>query len=245
MVSGGWIPCSVNNMIKLPKFHFYLIPLLMMALPLSACAKQYSAEPIEAWVVDTETGQPIEGVIVVAHWELKGGLEGGNVMGQMMVMESVTDKKGRFHFPAWGPKWHLGWGSLEDSDPELILFKSSYKLIAVSNSPYRRPITYSRPKSTEAKRISLWNGQTIKMERFKGELKEYAQHLSTMDTYLSFSYSGEDCEWTQTPYMIAAFLEEEERFQQRNISNSLTTIDELPDQEKCGSAKKFLKSYLQ
>ena len=214
-------------------------------IPLQACGIMYSAEPIEAWVVDAETKEPIERVVVVAHWELKGGLEGGNVMGQMMVMESVTDKNGRFYFPAWGPKWHLGWGSLGDSDPELILFKSGYKLVAVSNSPYRGPTKSSRAKPTGSKRISLWSGQTIKMESFGGGLKEYAEHLSAMDTYLSFSYSGEDCEWKQMPHMIAAFFEEEKRFKEKNISNSLITIDEFPDRKKCGSAEEFLRSYLQ
>ena len=101
--------------------------LFILLSPLQGCAAlQYSADPIEAWVVDAETNQPIEGAIVVAHWELKGGLEGGNVMGQVMVMEAVTDDKGKFNFPAWGPKWHIGWGGLGDSDPELLLFKSGY-----------------------------------------------------------------------------------------------------------------------
>src|SRR6266849_1854255 len=78
---------------------------LICLLPLQACATTYSAEPIEAWVVDADSGQPIEGVVVTANWELEIGTLGGNIpVGQIMVMETVTDQKGRFYFPAWGPK---------------------------------------------------------------------------------------------------------------------------------------------
>src|SRR6266478_4917450 len=44
---------------------------LLLWVPLSANAVIYSAEAIEGWVVDSETGKPTEGVIVVAHWQLK------------------------------------------------------------------------------------------------------------------------------------------------------------------------------
>ena len=46
--------------------------LLAFLLPLQACGAPpwYKAEPIEAWVADAETNQPLEGVIVVAHWQL-------------------------------------------------------------------------------------------------------------------------------------------------------------------------------
>src|SRR5690348_13390482 len=78
--------------------------LSVLILSLQACttsATYYSAEPITAWVVDAETKQPLAGVNVVAHWQLEGGLEGGNNIGQMMVMEAVTDTAGKFSFPAW------------------------------------------------------------------------------------------------------------------------------------------------
>ena len=156
-----------------------------------ACAGlQYSAAPIEAWVVDAETKQPIEGVIVVAHWALESTSRiiphQTNATGSLMILETVTDQNGRFHFPAWEPKWHLGSGDLTDDDPELIFFKSGYKYINVSNSQYTRPIKYrdeGRPvgaetKLTGAKRSSLWSGETIKMEKFGGTMEEYAKCMA-------------------------------------------------------------------
>lgn len=65
----------------------------------------YSADPIEAKVIDAETKQPLEGVTVVAHWELVYGTPGGSSpAGQLTAMEAVTDHDGKFHFPGWGLK---------------------------------------------------------------------------------------------------------------------------------------------
>src|SRR6266540_7096039 len=101
--------------------------LLVWLMSLHACST-YSAKPIEAWVVDEETKQPLEGVIVVANWELRYGLEGGAY--QLTIMETVTDKNGRFYFPGWGPKAipkELPSGArLKEDDPGLLFYKHGY-----------------------------------------------------------------------------------------------------------------------
>src|SRR3989442_12447607 len=111
------------------QYRCLLLALAMMGLPLQACAfvlpPMYSAEGIEAWVVDEDSGQPLEGGVVVANWELMGGLHPDTV-GQLMVMETVTDANGRFSFPAWGPKLRPPGGYLDSHDPALTLFKSGY-----------------------------------------------------------------------------------------------------------------------
>ena len=85
----------------------FLFALLLLgmthALSVVAAPMRYTAEPIEGWVVDKENGQPLEGVIVVAHWQLEGGFEGGYPMGQMRVLETLTDAQGRYYFAGWGP----------------------------------------------------------------------------------------------------------------------------------------------
>ena len=43
------------------------------AVAMEACADPYyTAAPIEAWVVDADTGAPIEGAVVTANWQLVG-----------------------------------------------------------------------------------------------------------------------------------------------------------------------------
>lgn len=228
---------------------FFLIAAL--TFPLQACATNYSAEPIEAWVVDAESGQPVEGVVVVAHWQLEGGLEGGNNLGQMMVMEAVTDQAGKFSFPAWGPKkvpddfsWATSNARLKNMDPEMLLFKNGYKYLRLQNDKPLEELGGMKPYV----RTSEWNGKTVKMVKFKGSLREYAQHLNYLDGYLERTAVSEYgyCEWKNIPLMILAIGKQSKIFETANISHSSIYNSLLPNEEAyarkgCGSVNEFLK----
>jgi len=118
----------------------------------------YSAEPITAWVVDADTGAPLEGVHVVATWEVRGGLEGGNLVGYLKVMETVTDKSGKFHFSGWGPRPNLHFGGVDNSSPSLLLLKRGYEYKATSN---RASVTTPTP----SRFTSDWDGKTLRLSR--------------------------------------------------------------------------------
>ena len=62
----------------------------LSATCVAASTRQYSADAIAARVVDADSGAPVDGVNVVAGWEVKGGMEGGNIVGWVKVMETVT-----------------------------------------------------------------------------------------------------------------------------------------------------------
>lgn len=217
---------------------------LALLLPLQACATTYSADPIEAWVVDSETGQPVEGVVVAANWELEEGTVGGNrPAGQIVVMETVTDDKGRFHFSAWGPKsTALSLPSpltsephLVNRDPHLLFFKSGYKWLGLQN-------TFSADYNKSSLRKSEWNGKTIKIERFTGDLKEYAYHLG----FIRLAFAREDCNWKKIPTMVLAMDTQNEVFRRSRIESDLLTIGRLEgmspdDRKRCGSAVEFFK----
>lgn len=216
--------------------------LLLIALcPLQACSLWYSAEAIEAWVVDKETNQPIEGVIVVAHWQLYGGLHPDDA-GELTILETVTDKAGRFHFPAWGPR--LSSARLAWMDPEILLFKSGFKYQSLSNE-----ITTERLKNWgPSLRRSEWNRKTIKMEKFGGSLREYEDHLAFLRTSLRFAYRGENCEWKQVPRMIVSQHKENLRFKAAGIvsplGDSVLTINAVQNQKQCGKPQDFFGVYL-
>src|SRR5437879_13266059 len=95
---------------------------LLLGLLLSACHSLtffYSAEAIEGLVVDAETSKPLEGVIAVGHWRLNGGFEGGTPIGELQILEAVTDPNGRYSFPAWGPTFASA-GYLDECSPKIF-----------------------------------------------------------------------------------------------------------------------------
>ena len=218
------------------------IMLLALLFPLQACAAPlwYTAEPVQGNVVDAETGQPLEGVIITANWQLEGGIEGSYPVGQMMVMETVTDKDGRYRFPGWGPKHRPLNGRISTRAPQLLVFKSGYRYVGLANALLEKSLRGELDNPLR----SDWDGKTIKMERFEGSLAEYARHLAFLKTGLGFAYNGEACEWKLVPRMLVSQHREEQRFQSQAVPNTLLTINDVAGQKKCGLASDFFKDYM-
>lgn len=222
---------------------------LLLLLPLAACAKQYSAESIEAWVVDAETGKPLEGVVVTANWQvLEGTLAGTNTGGQLQILETVTDANGRFYFPAWAPKplppKKTGWmvdRYIGNEDPQLVLFKSGYEMLKLAN---HLVVSKRNPASV---RISIWNGQTIRLKRFRGTAEGYAEHLWRYQSVLYFAYSVEECNWKHVPRMLAALYQENIRLLEA-VPASYPAKSSIQDfkaiLENCPSSKTYFQEIM-
>jgi hypothetical protein len=171
----------------------------LLAFPLSACGFVYSAGSIEGWVVDAETEKPISDMVVVAHWQLKGGFEGGTPVNEVKILESLTDQNGRYFFPAWGPRFAL-MGDLSSDAPVILMFKRGYKFLGLGN--------YNRQDGIVSR--SEWNEKTVKLGRFNGTLAQYAQHLSGLNSDLwTIGYDvgrhwGDPCGWKSFPNMLRA-----------------------------------------
>ena len=210
-------------------------------LPLTGCATVYHAEAIEGWVVDAETGKPLEGVIIVAHWELKGGLEGGIPIAELQILETVTDANGRYFFPAWGPTVIPPTGYLGGDSPGLMLFKSGYRSRGFSN-------LYSETYGTST---FFYNKKTLKLERFRGTPAEYAEHLSSLSSSLEkvgyrVGYeSGDWCGWKSFPRMLRALDKLEVEFRaagvrQGTVVSFLKTNEARVREKGCGSVSELL-----
>lgn len=220
----------------------FFILVCVVALPACATPVTYSAEAIEAWVIDADTKRPLEGVVVVAHWVLEGGIHVDRV-GELVILETVTDKNGRFYFSGWGPIRHWKRSRLTNMDPELLIFKSSYAYQRLAN-PSTKEAIEGKPYPV---RRSVWNGKTIELKSFKGTQEEYARHLSSLDIYLRFAYDNENCEMKQVPRMVVALHHEEKRFREAKVYSSLTSLNRYlaaDYKDKC-SIKELLKEYLQ
>ena len=161
----------------------------------------FSAESITATVVDAESNEPLQDVIVVAQWELRtNNIDpgGSQPAGPLKVMETVTDDKGQFHFPDWGPIYKFGARMLHH-DPELLFFKPDYKFKTLVNSWSSSPF-----KGYQAFRSSDWDGKTIKLEPFRGSEAEYAEMVKRLDDRTDFARRGKNCEWKSIPKLLSA-----------------------------------------
>ena len=161
---------------------FKVLLVTSLAVAMHACADPYyTAAPIEAWVVDAETGAPIEGAVVTANWQLVafGFDTGGRKAGQLEVMETVTDKNGRFYFPGF-TKMNLSGNALREEDPQILIFKSGYRYMRVVNN---YPI--GKEESQGPNRKSPIIGQKIKMEKGDRDIKKFAFNLGALSSYLS------------------------------------------------------------
>ena len=206
---------------------------------LMSCAvfgeRYYSAEPIEAWIVDQQTKKALDGVVVVAHWKLMRGTVGGRIpVGTMMILETVTDAKGRFSFPSWGPLANTTDGHLEHEDPEIFFFKPGYYVNGLAN---HYAVRYSDKPS---RRKSDWNGKTIDLRSFVGTTGEYATHVADKSQDLSLDLNWDkDCDFRKTPLLVQAFDRENRSLQVRGYTKRGFVFDHfLPEYAaKCGVAK--------
>lgn len=187
------------------RFQGLFLILVWMVTPACATPVTYSAEPIEAWVADADTKQPIEGAIVVAHWVLEGGIHVDRV-GELVILETVTDQNGRFYFPAWGPIRHWKRSRLTYMDPEILIFKSGYEYRQLAN-PQTKEAIEGKPHPV---RRSQWNGKTVELTPFKGTAEEYARHLAG-DYRLAIRFLLESEEWKRTPCLLTALDVEAKR----------------------------------
>ena len=240
------------------------------ALGLPGCANDYSAKAIEAWVVDADTKQPLEGVSVVAHWQLEYGLEGGGRY-PFTVMETVTDKNGRFTFPAWGPKEVPSSlpseARLKNIDPGVLLFKAGYDTFYEAKKQDRRPLSSFGGHGPS---VREWyaNGEKIELRLLKSvplEARVYshtdrqsdveyaAGRLEGFDSNLRLLSPRGNCAWHNVIQALVAserarrtLFKADEAATRKGLYNRETLYQELVGNDSmlsplCGSPKSLLK----
>lgn len=180
----------------------------MLLLASAACDSgiptSYSAHPIRGKVVAATTGQPLEGVIIVAQWVLYETSPGGqNPRKRLQMLETVTAPDGSYAFPGWGPKPNpVNFDKehayvccfLTSRDPQLSFFKQGYDILTVKN----------KRRSDSSVRTSDWDGKTIEMKPFKDSRDKWARDLD----FLQGSLGWGDLDWRTCPRMVLAIEDE-------------------------------------
>ncbi|MEK7322117.1 MAG: hypothetical protein AABZ84_03445 [Pseudomonadota bacterium] len=91
MESGASLLCDGNiNTMRTLSIWLLLCFLLSPFMVNAAYPQKYSAEAIEAWLVDAETKQLVEGAVVVAHWQLYGRVIESNPVGELKILLSFS-----------------------------------------------------------------------------------------------------------------------------------------------------------
>lgn len=154
----------------------------------------FSAKPITGKVVDAETGEPLPGVIVVAQWKIDRRFV-GDAKALLNVLETVSDEKGAYSFPAWGP---ITLPPLADfgkgEDPRVAYFKSGYWPEHEQND-ISGDIARRIPPLGEFQ----GNGKTVRMRKWDGsEVRSYESRLHGLADDMP-AYYGAD--WRNYPRM--------------------------------------------
>jgi hypothetical protein len=207
--------------------------ILLVGVLLAACSDPgYRGASIEGDVVDAETGLPIEGVVVVTLWELVSGMHDSE-LGILWADEALTDAKGHFYIPPWGPIKSLD-GNLEAISPWLVFFKNGYSILAESND-------IEKPGYNPEVWQSEHNRKQFALSLFKGSLKEYGEETTGLRFFLRGSNQlGDICYWQKIPMFTKAVLDLRKVFEEQKIYHELPSADSLARLGKCGNPKMLL-----
>ena len=241
----------MNTNIALSRANRTIVGLLalvgMMTLP--ACATTYSALPIAAQVVDADSGEPLEDVIVVVKWEfdyIPPGISEHRGFGTFEFAEAVTNKNGEFMFPGWGPKAvpsdTPSRAFMSPNNPTIALFKPGY-LYEVKNNPLQTAYLDDRNYIGDPVRHSTWNGKVIRLKRKSGDTSSYVARLQSPGGLPG----GGSCNWERIPRMLSALIREGERLRAIHIANRIMTlrdIEEKASRGNCRTAQEVLGSFL-
>jgi hypothetical protein len=154
LLVGSLIFCVVWELVHL------VFPLLPPPWP-----PLYWALPVHGQVVEADSGKPLAGVIVEAQWGLDAPWVGN--VGNLAVMETVTNDQGEFRLRWWRPR--LRWpfpGLLNIYSPSLSFFKPGYKREGCSNQVIRLHRYLNPFPGSEC------NGRTLQLRKFQGTAKE-------------------------------------------------------------------------
>jgi hypothetical protein len=115
----------------------------------SGCTLMLSGSAMEGRVVDSETGAPIPGALVIVEWkgDIGGPVQSSQVCFHLEVVR--TDEEGRYHVPAWHRRpaadWEGGFYGVRNTEVTRRTYRQGYTqlrydprdLTTILMSPYK------------------------------------------------------------------------------------------------------------
>lgn len=195
----------------------------------------YFGLPIKGQVVDAVSGEPLEGVTILAVWDLySANLLHNTYQGQLHVAEAVTDSAGEYRLSPWFRFFFLG--KLKSSAPLVYFYKYGYSVGGRGDSRRQAPFLIVS---------SEFDGRTIELSRFEGSMQEYALHL---DETIDFTVSGirnENCILLEVPQLLQALEHAQSEFHREGIRVWLHTPGRSDGRDSyCGGLAKYWRRLL-
>jgi len=130
----------------------------------TGCTFVISGSAMDGRVIDSETGAPIAGALVIAEWsgDIGGPVHSKSVCVHMEV--ATTDPDGRYHIPGWSRRpiadWEAGFFGLRNVETSRRTYKAGYIHL----------------------KYDLHNQSNILMTRFVGPTSARVEYLSHAGT---------------------------------------------------------------
>jgi hypothetical protein len=149
------------------------ILLLIVLLPSAACTGPISGKAITGKIVNAETGQPIEGAILLVEWTKDHGF-GNTYTTSEKVVEILSDKNGIVEIPGYDVRFV--------NNPDITVYKPGY---VAWNNHWIFPDTRKRTD------FEWKNGYVFRLDEFK-EGYSYRKHRSFILHCIKQGLSGKD-----------------------------------------------------
>lgn len=209
---------------------------LLLLLTLMLCRPIHYSSEISGHVVDTSSGDPVEGAVVVAAWYLTG-MEGAHVA-TLAAEEATTAADGSFTIDSWGPRFTKPslFAGLDADMPKLFIFKNGYLPTLVENLGSGPPYRIHGPESPP---VRMPDQNTFPVQPFRGSLGDYLPYLHAVNSRIDVLRAGPECEWKQIPQFILALDAVAQIATRRGLEDGagLTKLTIAP--RDCGTAAEF------
>lgn len=195
-----------------------------------------ASRPFSGRVVDSVTGNPVEGVIVVAQWNLQA-FESSS-LDFLTVRETTTDSTGSFTMPGWGPVFNRRflYTNVRADAPDLIVFRNGYLPVFRRNSNPGWPLW-------NVLSASQLDGKTIEITPFDGPMDEYIQALRDIDARIRWHLDRDsNCSWKMISGLILEIHKVEVAAKQESGQQYSRMYRGIPKQS-CGDPQSYFEDH--
>ncbi len=194
--------------------------------------------------MDAETGEAIEGAIVIANWaRYVGMVHGYDFKEQLETMEAVTNAAGKFSMAGFRRVYlPLMYSTARGEDPQIIIFKPGYEFSRWSNG-----CPSAEGDCRYFSRRAVVAGKTINLKRLNdaGKLKD-PTYMRYFGLKTRMENIVENCNWKKVPkFILAADAEYEQTMRAGSINGAdLPELSVIERQNAtCGSARAYLAKF--